>query len=56
MKHLFTTTSVVAAMGCFTLGAQAHDTSGQDANMQQASYCDKPWTQVDGNSDGFVSE
>lgn len=61
MRHLFTTTAIAAALGCFTLGAQAQDTSGQASNMQngsmeQASYCDKPWTQVDRNSDGFVSE
>ena len=55
MKHLFTTTAIVAAMGCFTLGAQAQDSS-QNVQTQQASYCDKPWTQVDGNSDGFISE
>ena len=62
MKHLLTTTALAAAMGCLSLAAQAQENNAEAADMQngtmqqQASYCDKPWTQVDGNSDGYVSQ
>jgi Ca2+-binding EF-hand superfamily protein len=52
MKHLFTTTAIVAAMGCFSFAAQAEQTGVS----KQSSYCDRPWAQIDSNSDGFVSE
>ena len=59
MKHLLRTTALVAIMGCFGFAAQAQsdgEAAGTETNaMNQASYCDKPWAQVDGNEDGFVS-
>mgnify|MGYP003634015007 CR=1 FL=1 len=51
MNYLLRTTAIVAVLGGFGMAAHAQQTDAMDAN-----YCDKPWAQVDGNSDGFVSE
>ncbi|MDN3721880.1 EF-hand domain-containing protein [Roseibium salinum] len=62
MKYLRRTTAIAAALSCFAFAANAqnNDQSGETAsNTQagaQASYCDKPWSKVDGNSDGTVSK
>ena len=60
MKHLLRTTAIVAVMGCFNIAAQAQSdgqaTETTTAAMNKASYCDKPWHEVDGNEDGFVSQ
>lgn len=62
MKHLFRTTAIAFALGGIALGAHAqqgekgHMSAGnQTGSGMQASYCEEPWAQVDGNSDGFVS-
>ena len=56
MRHLLRTTAILLATGGFALTAQAQDTSEPQLTAGSPSYCDMPWVQVDGNSDGFVSQ
>jgi Ca2+-binding EF-hand superfamily protein len=54
MRHLLYTSAIALAIGGLTLGAQAQESQ---ANSQMAqSVCDAPWTEVDANGNGFVSE
>ena len=56
MRLLFRTTAILLATGGFALTAQAQDSSEPQLTAGSPSYCDMPWVQVDGNSDGFVSQ
>jgi len=46
MKRLFKTAGTVALLSCVSFAVQAQD----------ADYCNQPWAQVDGNSDGMISK
>lgn len=67
MKHLYRTAALALVMGSVGFAAHAQDSGGQNAQNSasqsqtassggDANYCDRQWTAVDGNEDGFVTE